>query len=92
MPPDVAGERTTADWGEIIARFDLLAFDMQRHLGLRLTTVLRTHTWREFAALVSGLLSIDEHLVTPGRIITVPGTLIGSHFHTPDDEEQRDDE
>ena len=43
-------------------------------------------------ALVSGLLSIDEHLVTPGRIITVPGTLIGSHFHTPDDEEQRDDE
>jgi len=92
VPPDVAGERKAADWGEIIARFDLLAFDFQRHLHLRLTTVLNTHTWREFAALVSGLLSIDEHLVTGTGIVTIPATLIGAHFHTTDDSEEPTDE
>lgn len=92
VPPEVAGRRTTADWGEVIARFDLLAFDFQRHLNLRLTTVLRTHTWREFVALVSGLLSIDEHLVTGTGITTVPATLIGAHFHTTDDSEEPDDD
>jgi hypothetical protein len=65
---------------------------MQRHLGLRLTVVLHTHTWREFAALVSGLLGLDEHLVTGTSITTVPATLIGAHFHTSDDSEEPDDE
>jgi hypothetical protein len=36
---------------------DLLAYDFRRHLGLRLTDVLATYTWREFAHLVSGVLS-----------------------------------
>lgn len=55
--------------------------------------MLHTHTWREFAALVSGLLGLDEHLVTPhGGITSFPATLIGAHFHTTDDSEGADDE
>jgi hypothetical protein len=92
VPAEITATRTRADWGEIIARFDLVAFDLQHHLGLRLTTVLTTYTWREFAALVSGLLGLDEHLVTPGGGVTsIPATLIGAHFHTPDDEEPADE-
>lgn len=87
----MASERKSADWGEILTRLDLVAFDLQRHLGLRLTTVLRTHTWREFAALVSGLLGLDDHFVTPGGITSVPATLIGAHFHTNDSEEPDDE-
>lgn len=94
VPPDVTAERKTADWGAILTRLDLLAFDMQRHLGLRLTEVLRTHTWREFVVLVQGLLGVDEHLVTAGGVQTFPATLIGAHFHTTeqDDEGQDDDD
>jgi hypothetical protein len=87
VPPDVSAERTAADWGEIFARLDLLAFDMQRHLGLRLTTVLRTHTWREFVALVQGLLGLDDHVVTAAGIHTFPASLIGAHFHTTSDDD-----
>jgi hypothetical protein len=92
VPADVTATRTAADWGEIIARFDLVAFDLQHHLGLRLTTVLTTYTWREFAALVSGLLGLVEHLVTPSGVKSIPATLIGAHFHTPDDDEEPEDE
>jgi hypothetical protein len=53
--------------------------------------VLRTHTWREFAALVSGLLGLDDHFVTPGGITSVPATLIGAHFHKNDSEEPDDE-
>ncbi len=75
----------------ILTHLDLLAFDMQRHLGLRLTTVLHTHTWREFADLVSGLLGLEEHLVTPRGVTSIPATLLGSRFTTTDDEESADE-
>ncbi|WIA99748.1 hypothetical protein [Curtobacterium sp. MCBA15_012] len=91
MPAEVTASRTTADWGRIVQRLDLLAFDMQHHLGLRLTTVLRTHTWREFAHLVSGLLGLEEHIVTGRGVTSIPASLLGAHFHTPDDEEPADE-
>jgi hypothetical protein len=53
--------------------------------------VLRTHTWREFAALLSGLLGLDDHYVTSTGIVSVPATLIGTHFHTNDSEEPDDE-
>lgn len=82
-----------ADWSEIITRLDLVAFDMARHLGgLRLTTVLNTYTWREFRALVNGLLGLDDHIVTPAGVQTFPATAIGALFQTTDDDEEQDDE
>jgi hypothetical protein len=68
-------------WVDILGRPDLLAFDLQHHLGLRLPVVLRTYGWREFAALVSGLLALEKVIHTARGAQVIPDTAIGAHFH-----------